>query len=433
MAKIIIIGAGIGGLAFAYKYQGTDEICLFEQAARNKLGFPWCDSVKAEAFKDTEIPLPGKGVYKKKYIHMYSPSCTVNIPQRKKTVKKGYEIDRVALLDHLFELVKDKVTFCFESKVTGLAKSNGKVTGVYVGGALYEADLVIDASGAFSKLRYFVCEDSADFEPNADEILYCERTLYKADENIVKDHLDAVYIKHKGGTALSWCRSTPDLEQMDVFVSSIGAPLTPSYVQAEEEDMFDRNAALSKTVIQKRCERLALRSPLSQFVYDSFAFVGDSAYMTNPVNGCGIENAMRAGAILADVLNKKHDFSLENLWNYQVKFMYSVGSNLVALDVFKRWVYNVVPEDIDWLFDTMIGAEIVAFFSGSSKKPLNPKVLLDKILIAHERKDLAPQVFKVVSRAAQAKTYALLIPAKYESKLVDLWKTRYNDFLRKGE
>ena len=433
MSKIIIIGAGIGGLAFAYKYQGTDEIYLFEKAARHELGFPWYDSVKAEAFKDTEIPLPEKGVCKKKYIHMYSPSCNVEIPQRKKTVKKGYEINRVALLDHLIESVKDKVTMRFESEVTGLAKYCGKVTGVFVGGVLYKADLVIDASGAFSKLRSFVCDDPADHKPSADEILYCMRALYKADENIVKDHTDAVYLKHKGGTALSWCRSTPDFKQMDVFVSSIGVPLTKLYVESEEEDMFRRNPALSKTVIQRRWEMLALRSPLSQFTYDSFAFVGDSAYMTNPINGCGIENAMRAGAILADVLNKKHDFSQENLWNYQVKFMHSVGSDLVALDVIKRWAYGVAAEDIDWFFDTMIGEEIVAFFSGSSKKPLNPKVLLDKVLVALERKELAPQVLKVVTRAAQAKAYALLIPAKYEPKLVDLWKTRYNDFLRKGE
>ncbi len=433
MAKIIIIGAGVGGLAFAYKYQGTDEICLFEQAARHDLGFPWYDSVKAEAFKDTDIPLPEKGVYKKKYIHMYSPNCNVDIPQRKKTVKKGYEISRVALLDHLFELIKDKVALHFESEVTGLSKSCGKVTGVYVGGVLYEADMVIDASGAFSKLRSFVCEDPADYEPNADEILYCERALYKADEDIVKDHTDAVYLKHRGGTALSWCRSTPDLKQMDVFVSSIGAKLTEAYVEAEEKDMYDRNPALSRAVIQRRWEKLALRAPLSQFVYDSFAFVGDSAYMTNPINGCGIENAMRAGAILADVLNKKHDFSMVNLWNYQVKFMHSVGSGLVALDVIKRWAYGVVPEDIDWFFNTVLGAEIVAFFSGSSKKPLNPKVLLDKIPVALERKEFAPQVLKVISRAAQAKAYALLIPAKYEPRLVDLWKTRYNDYMRRED
>ena len=275
MAKIIIIGTGIGGLAFAYKYQGTDEICLFEQSARQNLGFPWCDSVKAEAFKDTGIPLPETGVYKKKYIHMYSPSCNVDIPQRKKTVKKGYEIDRVALLDHLIESVKDKVTFHFERKVTGLSKSSGKVTGVYVDGELHEADMVIDASGAFSKLRSYICEDPADYEPSADEILFCARTLYKADENTVKNHTDAVYIKHKGGTALSWCRSTPDFEQMDVFVSSIGARLTTEYVEAEEEDMYNRNSALPRTVLQRRWERLALRPPLSQFVYDSFAFAGD--------------------------------------------------------------------------------------------------------------------------------------------------------------
>ena len=155
--------------------------------------------------------------------------------------------------------------------------------------------------------------------------------------------------------------------------------------------------------------------------------------MTNPINGCGIENAMRAGAILADVLNKKHDFSKENLWNYQVKFMHSVGSDLVALDVIKRWAYGVVPEDIDWFFNTVLGAEIVAFFSGSSKRPLNPKVILDKTPVALERKEFAPQVLKVISRAAQAKAYALLIPAKYEPKLVDLWKIHYNDFMRRDE
>jgi|GEM_PF-4900565 len=431
MSKIVIVGAGVGGLAFAYKYTGSAEIVLFEKKSREDLGFPWHDSVKAEVFDELGIPLPKKGVCGKKLFDMFSPSCRGYVPQRQKTVSGGYEIDRIELIKHLLSLAEDKADMHFSTAVHGLILNEGNVIGVKTDDGDFLADMVIDASGAFSSLRREICPNEEDREPNPDEILYCMRAMFKIDDGAYVPPKDAVYVKHLGGTALSWLRTAPESNNMDVFVSSIGTPLSAEYIERAENDMRERNSAFSKNVVYRRYERLALRYPLSTMVYNSFAFVGDSAYTANPVNGCGIENALRGGALLADTLNNAKGFSINDLWEYQVKFMRQVGSTLIALDIFKRWVFDVSPEDIDWLFDTMIGEEIIEYLTTTEKKSFNPKIFLNKIPVAFDRKDILSEGLAVVSKAAQAKAFALMIPVKYDKKLVTSWEKRYNDYIRK--
>ncbi len=430
--KIIIVGAGIGGLSFAYKYKGIAEIVVYEKNSPDKLGFPWYDSVKADAFSDTKIPLPTDGVSGRKKIDMFSPGGAGHLPQREKTVKMGYEIDRVSLIKHLLQLAGEKATIVYGREVTGLIKQSGKVVGViFKDGSKEECDLVLDACGPFSCLRKFVCDNEQDYMPLPEDILYCKRGMYRIKEGVKVNPGNEVYIKHMGGSAISWCRHTPEGKYLDVFISSLGKPLTEEYLTQAMDDIRMRNGALSEEVIV-RLERLSLRYPLSQMVYDGYAAVGDSAYATNPVSGCGIDSAMRAGSILAETINTAKNFSVASLWDYQSRFMRSVGSTLIALDVIKRWLDTADPADIDWLFGSVIGEEIVTFLnSDNALKNFNPKMFLDKIPVAFDRKDLLSEAFRVFSSAGAAKAFAMLIPPVYNKKAVLSWRKKYDSFVRK--
>lgn len=425
MTKIIVVGAGLGGLAFAYKYGGNAEIKIYEKRSKEELGFPWHDSVKAETFTDLDIPLPKEGVCGKKPFDIYSPSGKGYVPQRQKTVSLGYEINRFSLINHFIDLASQKATIKFQEQVTKIEK--GKVT--FDDGRTESCDLIIDACGAFSPLRKYVCEDEEDFEPSSEDILYCYRAAYRIPEGGYVAERDAVYLK-RIVSAVSWCRTAPESDCMDVFVSSLGSPLTQEIIDEVEKDIRARHQ-VSFDVVFKRAERLALRAPLSQMAFDGYAAVGDSAFSANPTNGCGIENALRSGAILADVLTAAdNDFSIEKLWGYQVKFMREIGSDLLALDVFKRWIFKIPSEDVSWLFDSVIGEEIVKYLTEEKyEKSFNPKLFLSKIPVAFGRTDILSDGIKTLTTAGIAKGFAMLIPSNYDKKVVTSWKKRYNGYI----
>ena len=425
MAKIIIIGAGLGGLAFAYKYRGDAEIKIYEKRSRDKLGFPWHDSVKAEIFDDLALPIPCRGVCGKKPFDIYSPSVKGYVPQRQKTVSLGYEINRVALINHFIDLASHSAKIEFEKEVVAIER--GLVT--FEDGTQESCDLIIDASGGFSPFRKFFLEDEKDFEPSDDEILYCYRAAYKIPDGAFVEERDSVYLK-RIVSAVSWCRTAPETNCMDVFISSLGSPLTKELIEEVEEDIRARHPSVSREAVSKRAERLALRAPLAQMVFDGYAAVGDSAYAANPTNGCGIENALRSGCMLADALKNAKDFSVETLWNYQVKFTRELGSDLLALDVFKRWIFKVPSDDVAWLFDSVIGEEIVKYLTDETDaKSFNPKLFLSKIPVAFGRKDILSEGVKVLTTAGLAKGFAMLIPSNYDKKLVTSWKKRYNGYI----
>ena len=431
MAQIVIVGAGLGGLSFAYHYTGTAKLILIEKEKKEDLGFPWHDSVKLDVFKQTNYPLPPFGVCSKKTIEMYSPNGENHLPQRKKTVSSGAEISRKYLISHAINLVETKVEMHFGTTVQKIQSINNGYSLKLNNGKSIDADLIIDASGGFSTLRQYVMDDPSDFMPLEDEILYTTRAMYKIPTGTKLVEKDASYIKHLGVPGVAWCRTAPESNNMDVFVSSLGKPLTSSMIEESENDMRKHNSAFSYDLVNRRNEKLALRYPLSQCVYDNYVAVGDSAYSSNPVNGCGIENALRSGFILAEVLNTKSEYTISNLWEYQFKYMHSIGADLVFLDIIKRWVFEVTPEDINWLFNTLLGEDVLSHFNNKKhKKDFDISILLDKMPIAWSRKDLFSFALSAFSTAASARMVALMVPPVYEKKLVLTWRKKYNSYIR---
>ena len=82
-------------------------------------------------------------------------------------------------------------------------------------------------------------------------------------------------------------------------------------------------------------------------VADGYAAVGDSAFMTMPFMGSGIEASMQAEKMLTEAVikNCKKGYTAKNLWKYQVAFYKKLGALYAVIDVAKRWALNLDPTE----------------------------------------------------------------------------------------
>ncbi len=97
-----------------------------------------------------------------------------------------------------------------------------------------------------------------------------------------------------------------------------------------------------------------VRRPISSLVADGVAFVGDAAFMVNPIHGGGIGAGMRAGIILGEVAKEaiaRRDTSAKGLWHFNTRFLCNFGRRLASLEIFKRLLADVSDDDMNFGFE----------------------------------------------------------------------------------
>lgn len=421
MAKIIIIGCGLGGLAFALKYKGQAEIEICEKRNREDLGFPWCDTIRLSSFIDNDFVLPELALNKKKRFYMTIPDSKGKIIQRKKIEEERAEIDRKAFIDFFIDQAQAKAKITFGKGVIDLIMSGDKIEGVvFEDGSSESADLVIDSSGAFSTIRQKLPLSITDYSPDNNETMHYYRGYYLPNVDQEETEYDCVYLKTMGENAIAWVRTAPN-GYLDVFIAHMGG-LDDEFIQKVFDDLSARTSRLSSTAVFVKRGCLALRYPLSRIVFDNFALVGDSAYMSMPMTGSGMDNAIYAGVLLASVVDEiEDDFSIKNLWKYQSKYFHSLGSNMYVADMLLRYGMQLETSDVIWFFNEFVGAKYT------------PKEIQRKLKTVFEKKVLTSVGFKVLGKMIKAKALALRVPIVYDKDSVDAWSEKYDYFIRYGE
>lgn len=435
MKKIVIIGLGLGGLSFIYNlpYDSELNITIFEKDGKENIGYPWSDSVSFDGITSAGIVLP-EGVYsQKKLFNMYSPDMGGSVPQRQSTVEKGVELDRREFLKYMIECAEHKATIYYDTAVKRLIVKDGKVLGVKLeSGEKVMADLVIDASGPLSKLKNAVISPLDKL--GDDDILSGYRAIFQPCEGVPFPEEDSVYLKHLNRVGISWCRTTPD-GKLDVFISEITDKLKKSHLEEALQDIRDRNQVLSDKLIEERYAKLVVKRPLSCFVYDGYVLVGDSAYMATPTSGSGIENALRAGKILAEVFLEVKSYSSVELWRYQTRFMRSIGASLYAKDLFRRYAQTLPVEEVNWFFTNMIGNGLqeLAETDYESLKRMKVYEYAKKAKALFSNKPLFSSGARILSLALRAKLHVFMIPNEFEEESVALWQEKYARILEEGD
>lgn len=421
MAKIIIIGCGLGGLAFALKYKGSADIEIYEKKNRDELGFPWCDTIRLSSFTDNGFELPDFALNKKKRFYMTIPDTKGKIIQRKRIEEERAEIDRKAFIDFFIDQVQSKAKIFFGAGVSDLILNGEKIEGVvFEDGTKEYADLVIDSSGAFSTIRQKLPLNASDHMPDNNETMYYYRGYFLPNQEHDEGEYDTLYLKTMGENAISWVRTAPD-GKLDVFIAHMGG-LDDEFIQKVFADLSLRNPRLSSTAVFVKRGCLALRYPLSRIVFDNFALVGDSAYMSMPMTGSGMDNAIFAGVLLANVVEEiQDDFSVKNLWKYQSRYFHTLGSNMYVADMLLRYGMQLETSDVVWFFNEFAGVRFT------------PKDIQRKLKTLLEKKVLTSIGFKILGKMVKAKALAMRVPIIYDEESVDAWREKYDLFIRYGE
>ena len=157
MKKVLVAGAGHGGLVAAYHLaQNGFLVTVVEQKNREALGYDWKDCVPRNVFTSAGLPTPadvefgGGG-----WMGYFNPKKNMPVVREEaQSLDLGY-IDRQYLIDYLLTMAEGAgVQFRFGCPVAHALTKRDTVVGLALSnGEKLFADLVIDAAGVQSPVR----------------------------------------------------------------------------------------------------------------------------------------------------------------------------------------------------------------------------------------------------------------------------------------
>ena len=391
MSRIIVAGAGHGGLAAAAMLaEAGHSVTVYEQQKEEGLGHDWQDrftfSVLADVLGTDEAGLPDD-------IWEYRGDCAFVSPAKRKRVVIRYTDEtrqkimwRKPILKLLVQNARDKgVRFCFETEVTGPVVSGNTVTGITTNDGETGADLVIDAAGIFSPVRSKLPKFmQIERSPARGDVFYAYRAYYDLAFAISQEAPFEVYLRHEGEQGLSWFYTAKN--HADVLIGRT-EPLTSQKVDEQLAIFKNDHPWLGETLLHGgQFGVIPVRRPLTLMVANGYAAVGDSAFMTTPMNGMGLDLSLQAGALLAKTVleRKTEDFSARTLWAYNRNYHVLYGGDTAKNEGLKNALLNLPSHGVDFLFEqdviqasdlsgagrnTNIGALLGKFTRGMKQPP----------------------------------------------------------------
>ena len=358
MKKILVAGAGHGGLVAAAKLSAAGyDVTVLEAKQEGTLGHDWEDGFGlgnlAKALGITVDDLPsdlwrprGDGAF-------FSPSKRTKI-----TVHYGPTGQRVVwrktlinmLLNHA---VRNGVKIKYGVEVRGPVVENGSVTGLVTPEGEISADLVIDAAGVFSPVRLCLPEEfGIEKIPKDGDIFYAHRGYYSKAYEYQPDIGFEVYLYHEREQGLSWFDTSR--EGCDVLIGRV-FPIDEAKVK-EQQELFRKDHPWFGTELLHGGQYaiIPVRRPLPLMVAGGYAAVGDSAFMTTPMNGMGIDLSILAGGLLADTVIKHDSASAEVLWKYNRAYHILYGANNARNHGLKGALLSLPYQAIDFFFENGI-------------------------------------------------------------------------------
>ncbi|MBQ6066050.1 MAG: NAD(P)/FAD-dependent oxidoreductase [Clostridia bacterium] len=426
MKRILVAGAGHGGLAAgAILAKNGFDVTVVEKEQREALGHDWEDrftfSLLTELLGIAEADLP-EGCWR------YRGDCAFVSPAKRKKVVIRYTEEtrqkimwRKPLLNLLLEHAeKCGVKFLFGVEALGPLTENGKVTGLSTAAGDYAADLVIDAAGVFSPVRRNLPEAyGIEKDPRPGDLFYACRAYYDRLPGFeTPDAPFEVYLYHEGERGLSWFGANED--GCDVLIGRT-YPLTPKKVEEQLAIFRQSHPWLGEKVLHGgQFGVIPVRRPLTLLVDDGYAAVGDSAFMTTPMNGMGIDLSLQAGKLLAETVlnNRDRDFTAEVLWAYNRDFHRLYGGDTAKNEGLKNALLSLPGQGVDFLFE----AEVIqsSDLAGAGK---NTKLsaLLGKFVRGMRQPKSFFTILGGLTKGAKAAKLYKNAPARFDRKAVRAW------------
>lgn len=435
MKKIVIAGAGHGGLTAAYNLAKNGyDVTVFEKSDRESLGYDWHDSINFDAFDESGIERPSSKLMKKSLPSGFeNPSSTVKLKIAYDENSTSFFIDRKFLINYLIDKAEQVgVSFVFNSKIESALFGREKIEGLKIiqnGKTLcVNADMVIDACGMNSPVRStlppcFGIKNS--FE--AKESFFVYRAYY---ENLTGEVIDPQYLIglfHMNKPGIDWIITEKD--SVDILVGKFGSAgeLSDEEIENSVQGYRELYPFVGEKILrggQKGVIPLSKMLPL--IVANGYAAVGDSAGMTIPLNGSGIVLSMRAGKILADKIidAEGEPFSIENLWRYEYEYFQTLGKGLVVIDILKNFFTHCTGKQVDYFLEKRIITEQQLDFKSGLN--ITPSYILRVAAVALPLIKLLSPLVSNLKSIPSVDSCAAQMPETYDKKAVEEWIGKYS-------
>ena len=434
MKKIIVAGAGHGGLIAAYHLAKAGyDVTVYEKQQREDLGYDWHDYLDMTAFDGAGIPRPDESMYRPgAYQAFRNPKGNVKIEVAYKEDAKV--MDRKVLYGYILSFCDEAgVKYVFGAEVSGVLFDNRKITGLRITKDGKEervyADLVIDAAGMYSAVRRSLpafCEIQREIAEK--DIFHVYRAYYKNSEEI---HCDVPYVMdlfHMNRPGLGWTIFEEDYT--DILIGKFGAAgkLTEEEISSALESYRKDYPFITEEIVRGGgCVRdIPIAKMLPMIVADGYAAVGDSAAMTIPLNGSGIVLSMNAGKLLADaVIEAEGKTDKSSLWKYQYKYFTTLAKDLVIVAKLKDFFTFVDGSLVDYFLEAdILSAELLACGNGDINIPT--KQIFHILTKLGPVLKLTPDIIRNFRSVVRLPAAINDMPAEYDADKVKAWADNYS-------
>lgn len=433
MKKIIVAGAGHGGLTAAYNLAKNGfDVTVYEKGERAGLGYDWHDALNYDAFDKAGIDRPDRALIRDGLQSSFeNPSANVKLVLPYDS--SGFMMDRRVLLKYLIDKAEEVgVKFVFGCEITGAVLDGLSVSGIkyFKDGEALEAvaDMVIDACGMKSPVRKILppCFNiKSDF--GAKETFHVYRVYF---ENLTGEVLDPPYLIslfHMNRPGIDWVLTEKD--SVDILVGKFGTAgeLTREEIECAVADYRSRFPFIGEGVLRgDAVAEIPLSKMLPLLVADGYALVGDSAGMTVPLNGSGIVLSMRAGKILADKITDcdTDAFSIANLWKYQYEYFQTLGKDLVMIDILKSFFTFCKGKDVDYFLEKRILTEEMLDFGKGID--ITPQFIIHLLAVGLPLVGLIPPLVSNLKSIPSIDSVAAAMPGEYDRRAVAEWMEKYS-------
>lgn len=427
MKRIIVAGAGHGGLSAAINLSRNGfDVTVVEKNRLEDLGYDWHDTMLKKTFELAGIPSPAPELlFPMEKMCYYSRNQKIKIAPEQKISGNIAYIDRKILINHLIDCAMENgVRFLFESEILRAVCETNRVTGIRFvrEGQTKElrGDLVIDAAGLNSPVRKSLpAHFGIEREIQAKDVFYAWRGYFEKTEEKQTSPAHSVFFYHCATPGMDWAITQKGY--VDILIGGFGK-LTQKNIADALADFQKQYPFMGKKLLRGgECDLIPLGKTLPVFVCNGYAAVGNSAFMTEPLSGSGIDLSIRAGKLLADtLLSSDGDTTGYGLWNYNREYIKKYAERYYTDLILKNFLSSLTADDIDFFFDRKI---LTAKELARGSK-YTPGELLQKANILR-RPALLPPLAGVGRKLLALRAVRAALPEEYDGGKIGKWKKAY--------
>ncbi len=432
MKKIIVAGAGHGGIVAAYHLAKAGyDVTVYEKNQREELGHDWHDYMDMTAFDGSDIPRPDESMYR------YGARQAFRNPKGNVKIEIAYKsdarvMDRKVLYGYILSLADEAgVKFVFGAEITGALFDNRRILGIKLFNDgktenIY-GDLVIDAAGMYSPVRRNLpafCNIQRDIEKK--DIFHVYRAYFRNSEPVNIEPSYVMDLFHNNRPGLDW--TIFEESYTDILLGKFGAAgeLTREEINFALEGYRSEYPFITDEVLRGGCIKdIPISKMLPMIVADGYAAVGDSAAMTVPLNGSGINLSMNAGRILArTVIENGGKTDKGTLWKYQRSYFLNLAKDYVLVAKLKDFFTFVDGSLVDYfLEENILSAELLACGNGDINIPA--KQVFYIISKAAPLLKLTPAIVNNFKSLVNLPAVLKNMPEEYDDEKVNAWVEAY--------